>query len=405
MSNYSWFNSDVTTQPMNLTEDQQAKLNGADGPVMARCMQTIVRYGRAFNAPRLVPIKSAHLTGSFKIFFYSAYYEIVNELVQAGIRVKVPTTLNPRPGYRYAPQNRFIFRGQRRHEEQLEALGVTPNYSCVCYEYSNTPKFGDVLGWAESSAIIWANSVIGARSNRNSIMVDICQAVTGLTPEFGFLLDENRYGEVLVELDIDNMDANALGFLLGRSLNDRVPVLTHYPFSRAELKNLGAAMAASGGVTMYHVIGLTPEAADFEMAFGGHQPKEHLKITQDDLDALRDKDEQQDAGVIAFGCPQMTMEEAMEIGRHFVGKRVRKPVLFHMIPQAAKEFSQTQLYRQVLDAGVRIHQHCPLAGMSLRISRRHRNVLTSSGKLHYYLEGTRYANIEDVLREAGVFDS
>ena len=388
---------------MELTRDQQAILDGCEGVVMSNCLRTLVEYGRAFDAPRLVPIKSAHLTGSFKIFFYTAYYDIVRQLVEAGIRVKVPTTLNPRPGYDYAPQNRIVFRSQKWHEEQLEALGVTPNYSCVCYHGANVPEFGDILGWAESSAIIYANSVIGARSNRNSIMVDICQAVTGLTPEFGYLLDENRRGDVLVRLDIDKMDAPALGFLVGRIAVDRNPVLTHYPFSAAELKNMGAAMASSGGVTMFGVEGLTPEAPDLDTAFRGREPAETVTITQRDLDSVRaERSLQRHASQIAFGCPQMTLEEVTEISRHFVGKKIRKPVSFHVMPDAADEFSQTELYQEVLNAGVHVHRHCPLAGLSLRIGIGNKDVLTPSGKLYYYLEGTRYGNLDDVLREAGV---
>lgn len=389
---------------MQLTAEQQAVLDGAEGPVMAKCLRTLVRYGETFNAPRLVPIKSAHLTGSFKIFFYTGYYEIVRQLVDAGIKVKVPTTLNPRPGFDYKLQNRIIFKSQKWHEAQLEALGVTPNYSCVCYQNANVPEFGDILGWAESSAIIFANSVLGARSNRNSIMVDICQAVTGLTPEFGYLLDENRRGQVMINLDIENMDAPALGFLVGRIAVDRVPVLSHHPFSWTELKNMGAAMASSGGVSLFHVLGLTPEAPDHETAFHGGEPEETVTITQADLDGLcAEPQAQQNSGVVAFGCPQMTLEETVDIARHFVGKKVNKPVLFHLLPEAADAFAETDLYQDVLNAGVEIHAHCPLAGMSLRIGR-NTDVLTPSGKLYYYLEGTRYAKVDDVLRAAGVLD-
>ena len=389
---------------MQLTPEQQSVLQGSEGPVMARCLQTLVRYGEAFDAPRLVPIKSAHLTGSFKIFFYTAYYEIVRQLVDAGIRVKVPTTLNPRPGFDFKIQNRIIFKKQKWHEAQLEALGVTPNYSCVCYQHANVPEFGDILGWAESSAIIFANSVIGARSNRNSIMVDICQAVTGLTPEFGYLLDENRKGQVMVNLDIEKMDAPALGFLIGKIAVDRVPVLSHYPFDWNELKNMGAAMASSGGVTLFHVLGLTPEAPDMETAFGGREPEETVTITQADLESICASDaERNESAIVAFGCPQMTLEETIEIAERFVGKKVKKPVLFHLLPEAADAFADTPLYQEVLNAGVEIHAHCPLAGMSLRIGRK-TDVLTPSGKLYYYLEGTKYASVDEVLAAAGVLD-
>jgi cis-L-3-hydroxyproline dehydratase len=390
---------------MDLAGDERAMLAGEAGPELARCLRTLVRYGEAFGAPRLVPIRSAHLTGSFRIFFYTAYYEILRRLVEAGIRVRVPTTLNPHPGHDYSPQNRIVFRSQKWHEEQLEALGVTPNYSCVCYQKANVPQFGDVLGWAESSAIIFANSVIGARSNRNSIMVDICQAVTGLTPEFGYLLDANRLGQVMVELDVERMDAPALGFLVGKLAVDRVPVLSHYPFSWTELKNMGAAMAASGGVTMFHVVGLTPEAPTREAAFGGRQPGQTVRITQRDLDAVQGaREAQQASAVIAIGCPQMTYEEAVEVGRHFVGRTIRKPVLMHLVPHAAEELARTPLYQQLLEAGVEIHQHCPLAGLSLRIGLGRKQVLTPSGKLYYYLEGTQYASLEEVLRVAGVLE-
>lgn len=388
---------------MQLTEEQQALLDGAEGPEMAQCMDTLVRYGSAFNAPRLVPIKSAHLTGSFRISSFKAYYEIVERLVAAGIRVKVKTTLNPRPGYDFSLQNRLVLKGQRRHEDNLEALGVTPNYSCVSYLDVNRPAFGDILGWAESSAVIYANSVIGARSNRNSIMVDICQAVTGLTPEFGLLLDENRGGQIRVKLEADVMDAQALGFLLGRHCVDRSPVLDHYPFSVAELKNMGAAMAASGGVSLFHVIGLTPEAPTEEAAFLGREPEKTITLTQQDLTGVRASGEvQSDSKIVAFGCPQMTLEEAEEIGRHFVGKRVRRRVLFHLMPSALREFEQTTLFEEVVKAGVEVHEHCPLAAMSVRIGLGKQQVLTNSGKLYYYLEGTEYGDLDDVLKVCGV---
>ncbi|SHG78637.1 aconitase X catalytic domain-containing protein [Ferrimonas marina] len=390
---------------MTLTPDQQAMLDGANGAALAKCLQTLVQYGEAFGAKRLVPIKSAHLTGSFKIFFYTAYYEIIQQLVADGVKVKVPTTLNPRPGYEYTPQNRLVFRGQQWHESQLEALGIIPNYSCVCYRHHNIPEQGDVLGWAESSAIIYANSVIGARTNRNSIMVDICQAVTGLTPEFGYLLDENRRGQVRIKLDVDKMDAAALGFLVGKIAVDRVPVLDHHPFTLDQLKNMGAAMASSGGVTLFHVIGVTPEAPDEATAFGGNEPEETVTVTQAMLDELRTEHAiAKDAKVVAFGCPQMTLEEVLELAPHFAGRKVKKRTLFHLIPAAYEQLEGRPEYQQLKDAGVELLQHCPLAGLSLRIGLGRKEVLTPSGKLYYYLEGTRYGNLEDVLAICGVME-
>src|SRR5690606_36133231 len=151
---------------------------------------------------------------------------------------------------------------------------------------------------------------------------------------FGYLLDECRRGQVYVKLDIERMDAAALGYLVGRIAVDRVPVLTHYPFTQTELKNMGAAMASSGGVSLFHVVGLTPEAPNMEAVFA-RDPEQVVTITQHDLDALSSAPEAQaESAIVVFGCPQMTLEEAEEVGRHFVGRKVRKRVLFHLVPAA-----------------------------------------------------------------------
>lgn len=387
---------------MELTAEQQSILDGADGPEMALAMKTLVRYGESFNAQRLVPIKSAHLTGSFAISTFSGYYELLGRLVDAGVKVKVPTTLNPRPGYDFSMQNRLVaFRKQKHHEEQLAKLGVTPNYSCVCYHSANVPEFGDILGWAESSAVIYANSVKGARTNRNSIMVDVCMAVTGLTPEFGLLFPENRKGTVLIKLDIDAMDDDALGFVVGQKVVDGIPVFEHFPFNESSLKNLGATMAAAGGVGMFHVIGVTPEAPNAEAVFD--KEPEVWTITQKDIDAVRyERAKQDQTGMVVFGCPQMTLDEIKEVAPYFVGKKVSKRTLFHIVPHDYNELMKLPLAEQLIDAGIELHQHCPLAAMSVRLNPKNRHILTNSGKLHYYLQGAEYGNLEDVLRVAGV---
>jgi len=388
---------------MELTADQEAILNGSEGAEMRLAMETLVRYGESFDAPRLIPIKSAHLTGSFAISTYTGYYELLDRLADAGIKVKVPTTINPRPGYDFSVQNRLLaFRKQKHHEETLARLGVTGNYSCVCYHSANVPEFGDILGWAESSAVIYANSVIGARSNRNSIMVDICMAVMGLTPEFGLHWDENRKGDVLIKLDVDEMDDDAVGYLVGEQLVDKIPVLTHFPFDKVQLKNLGATMAAAGGIAMFHVEGLTPECPSLEAVFD-KDPEQTITITQKDIDALRlDKPRQEETGLVVFGCPQMTLDEVKQVGEHFVGKQVKRRTLFHVVPSDYHALKELPLYEQLLAAGVEIFDHCPLAGLSVRFGKKNKQVLTNSGKLHYYLEGGEYGNLDDMLQIAGV---
>jgi predicted aconitase len=255
-----------------------------------------------------------------------------------------------------------------------------------------------VVGWAESSAVQYANSVLGARTNRNSVLVDVCMAVTGFAPEFGYLLDENRRGRILVKQKIDSMDAAALGFLIGQKLVDRVPVIEHYPFSTIELKNMGGAMAAAGGVAMFHVEGLTPEAPDMKTAFDG-DPEEVLTVTQKDLDALCSTEADQ-ADLVVFGCPQMTYEEAVAMLHRFEGGRSTKPVWFCLIPEALERFQSNGAGSRARQAGIELYDHCPLAALTVRVGRR--RVLTSSGKLYYYLSGSHYGTVDNCLRACGV---
>jgi predicted aconitase len=383
---------------MKLTPEQEAILGGGQGRALSLAMKTLVEYGKAFGASRLVPIRSAHLAGTFGAAPYTGYYSILKQLVSEGVKVKVPTTLNPKPGRDLNLLNRAVFSAQKKLERLTEALGVTPSYSCVCYDSANVPDKGDLLAWAESSAVQYANSVIGARTNRNSIAIDLSSAVTGLTPEFGYLLDENRRGRMLVKLDVKNMDAPALGFVLGRKVVDKVPVIEHYDFTKIELKNMGGAMAAAGGVALFHVEGLTPEAPDMKTVFDG-EPETTITVTQNDLDELRTKDPE-GCDLVVFGCPQMTFEEATALGERFAGKRVKKPVWFCLVPEAMERFRKTDTCETARAAGVEFHTHCPVAALTVRLGKK--RVLTSSAKCYYYLVGAEYATVEDCLKTAGV---
>ena len=382
---------------MRLTDEQESILRGNSGQAMAQAMETIIRYGEAFAAEHLTPIVSGHLAGTFGVSILKTYYEIIDKLASEGARFRVPVTTNPRPGEKINLINRAIFRKQAHLDRQLLKLGATPNYSCVCYQEANVPARGDVLAWAESSAVVWANSVIGARTNRNSVLIDLCSALTGFTPEFGYLKDANRKGGILVKHNIKKMDAPALGYLIGRLAVDKVPVIEHYPFSEVELKNMGGAMAASGGVAMFHIEGLTPEAPDIKSAFDA-DPAETVTIDQAGIDRIRTADPQA-CDLIVFGCPQMTYEEAMQIAPHFQKAALKKKVWFCMVPADLEKMKTTDTYAKLIDAGVAFHPFCPTIALTLRL--KNRKVLTNSGKMHYYLSGAAYGNLEDCISAAG----
>jgi predicted aconitase len=382
---------------VKLEPDQEALLRGQSGKALARAIETLVIYGEAFGARRLVPIKSGHPAGTFGAPTFKAYFAVLAHMVSDGVRCQVPTTVNPRPGRELSLLTRLVLGKQRWLESTLEALGATPNYSCVCYEEANVPSRGEVVGWAESSAVQFANSVLGARSNRNSILIDVCSAVTGFTPEFGYLLDENRRGQVLVKLEIEKMDAAALGFVIGRRVVDKVPVILHHDFTWNELKNMGGAMAAAGAVALFHVEGLTPEAPDLETVFDG-RPQRTITVTQGDLDEMRAADPER-SDIVVFGCPQLTLDEALHLAGRFSGAKVRKPTFFCLVPKARRRFETTEACQRLRQAGVRVTDCCPVAAFSVRLGAK--RVLTPSAKCFYYLAGSVYGNEDDCLRACG----
>ena len=380
---------------MRIDSEQDAILKGDRGEVISRALRTLVDYGTVFNAKRLVPIKSAHLAGSFGTISYGAYFHVLDQILKEGVRVKVPTTINPRPGHDISLLNRIAFIKQNALDYKLKALGVIPNYSCACYEQDNIPAAGDYLAWAESSAVVFSNSVLGARTNRNSVLIDLCSAITGYTPEFGYLLDENRSGNVAVKIKINQMDATALGFIIGQKIVNKVPVIEHFDFSRSDLKNMGAAMAAAGSIGLFHVEGITPEASDIHTAFAGSEPESTITITQSDLNSLRSK-HLDNSRLVVFGCPHLTCKEASDIAAHITGKRLTKNIWLCMMPQAKSDFEKTDYYKTLDASHVSVYCHCPLAALTVQLRRK--QVLTSSGKLYYYLEGTEYGTMEDCLK-------
>ena len=394
------------TTKIALTDQQQDMLNGKQGKEMAMALQTLVEMGRHLGATKLVPVTRCHITGSFAISAFRGYYELLDRLVSAGLRVKVPTSCNPHPGRTFSTQNRQLYKGDDHHTECFKKLGIIQNWSCVSYYSENVPEFGDICGFGESSVVVMTNSMIGSRSNIWGVFLDFCQAVTGFTPYFGLLLDENRYGQMLFDISgIKKMDCDALGLFVGKTAVEKIPVLTHYPFDKFQLKHVLPAMGSAGAVRMAHIEGLTPEAPDLKTALGGKEPVKTVKVTQADIDAFRAPEKLvEDCGAVVFGCPQTTFEEATELGKYFVGKRVKVRTLICMTPLDLTRLKQYEIYEQMLDAGVEFTGMCPLVGLTVRLKKEYKNIITSSGKLHWYNEGAQYGTEEDCLRHAGVLD-
>jgi predicted aconitase len=388
---------------IKLDDAQQDMLAGKEGEMVAKSLRTMIDIGETMGAEKMVPITFGHITGTFAMSPFHGYYELLDRLVDAGCRVKVPTTCNPHPGREFSFENRSLYRPQIHHEECLRKLGVIQNYSCVAYYDENTPPLGAIGGCGESSVVVYMNSMLGARTNVWGVLTDFFQSISGYTPLFGLLLDENRIGEVLFDISgLKDPDPDALGLYIGHKAVDRLPVVTHYPFDKWQMKHLLSAANSSGAARIVHVEGVTPEAPDIKTPLGGKDPVETFKVTQADLDAMRAaRDVQDKTDVVVFGCPQLTCHEAQQIAPAFIGKEVKKRTLFSMVPlelERLKEFSE---YTELQRAGVEFVPACPLTYLTIRNDGL-KNVLTDSGKLHYYLSGAQFGSTEDCLRIAGV---
>ncbi|WUH99677.1 aconitase X catalytic domain-containing protein [Spirillospora sp. NBC_00431] len=305
-----------------LTGEQRAMLAGRHGDGVALAMRVIVRLARALGADRLIPVDSAHVDGC--LFHGQVGIDLVERLIAGGARVAVPTTLNVgsldllHPG---------VVRGTtaertdaRRLMDGYVALGAEPTWTCAPYQLPERPAYGRHVAWAESNAIVFANSVLGARTDRYGDFADICAAVTGLAPRVGLHLDENRAGQDL--FDCSGVPAAtfesdvawaALGHLVGRRSGTRVPVLTGLRGADEDrLKAFGAAAASAGGVALFHAVGLTPEAPDTATAFRGRAAERRFEVTAADLRAARDElttasDDHLDA--ISVGTPHFSAAE------------------------------------------------------------------------------------------------
>lgn len=282
-----------------LSDDDKSLLNGDGGAAAAIAMKTLVAFAEALGAPSLLDVSRAHIDGC--LYHGRVSLDFVERLVAGGGRVRIPTTLNVGSLDLIHPE---LMRGdpdvrtpQARLMQAHEELGCQPTFTCAPYQTSFRPAFGEQIAWGESNAIVFANSVIGARTNRYGDFIDLCCAITGRAPAWGLHLDENRLGTVLFRLTgfppspapSDSLHV-AVGLLVGARSGERVPVIEGLPPPRDEdqLKALGAVAASSGAVGLFHAVGITPEAGTMAEAFGGRAPEEVIELTPADIaEALR----------------------------------------------------------------------------------------------------------------------
>lgn len=322
---------------MHLTQDERAVLEGESGKAAQLAMRMVVAVAESEDASRLVDIEDAHIDGC--LYHGQSGIDFAKTLVDGGGEVSVPTTLNVSSVDMLHPD---LFRGDQadveRSKELTDAyveLGCRPTWTCAPYQLPTRPGLGQQVAWGESNAIVFANSVLGARTNRYGDFIDICCALTGKAPYSGLHTDEGRVGALEVILDVpDRVLASeafypVFGYLLGELSGARVPVVVGLDDRATEdrLKALGAAAATSGAVAMFHAVGLTPEAPDIATAFGGAAPPERVRIGLEELSRARAKltTGSGELNAVSVGTPHMSLQELRDLATRVEGTRTRIP--------------------------------------------------------------------------------
>ncbi len=419
------------TTHMTLTAEQKAILDGEKGETMAKVMETVVRYGELFGAEKLVPITSRHnhLVTSFGLKALGPVYDLMNRLIEAGALSGQTFSADPRPLDKNVPSNflqnfvfnHFMYTKQDFYEEQLQKLGLMEKdaFTCACYmdEVGNKPAEGDVLSWSESSAVVYANSVLGARCNRNSGIIDLMGSIVGYVPYFGLLTEEGRKATWIVEIKTTKKpEAQLLGSAIGMKVMEEVPYIKGLDrwlgndlddAACTYLKDFGAATASNGAVGLYHVENLTPDAKKAGDSLIAPDAKVYV-IDDRELARVYEsypivwKNKDAVPKLCFMGCPHMSLEQLkswtdrVEEALKKAGRsRVVIPTVFTAAPAVLKEFEATPYAARLKATGVITSYICPLMYMNNPLCAK-MPVITSSNKLRTYTTA-RYYTDEEIL--------
>ena len=414
---------------MILTQEQQDILNGSKGETMAKVMKTMVMYGEAFNAEKLVPItsKNNHLVTSFGLKVMSPVYDLMQKLLDEGVASGQKFSVDPRPLDKNVPANflqnlifnKFMYTKQSFYEDQLKKLGLLSDdaFTCTCYmdEVGNKPQKGEILSWAESSAVVYANSVLGARCNRNSGIIDIMGSIVGYVPYFGLLTDEGRKATWVIRVNTTKKpEAQLLGSAIGMKVMEDVPYVVGLDkwigtelndSACAYLKDFGAATASNGAVGLYHIENLTPEAVELGDKLIAEGAKEYIIDDAELLKVQRNypiiwKKHTATPKLCFVGCPHLSLQQLKDWTDNIEAElkkngnsKVTIPTVLTAAPGVLEKFNKTPYAERLKATGVITSYICPLMYMNNPLCKK-MPVITSSNKLRTYTTARYYTDAE-----------
>ena len=416
---------------MKLTDEQAAVLHGSKGETMAKVMKTLVLYGDAFDAEKMVPVTSekGHLVTSFGLKVMKPVHELMDTLIAGGAISAQKFSVDPKPLDPNVPSdflknfvfNKFMYSVQDQYDAQLEKLGLIDkkSYTCTCYmdEVGNKPNKGEILSWAESSAVVYANSVLGAKCNRNSGIIELFGSIAGCVPYFGLLTDEGRKATWIVEVKTTKKpEAQILGSAIGMKVMEDVPYVKGLDKwlgtelnddTCSYLKDFGAATASNGAVGLYHIANLTPEAVEQGEGIIAEGAKVYV-IDDAELERVKNnypvmwKDKSAKPKLCFVGCPHLSYNQLIEWTENVADglkknglSKVSVDTVFTAAPGVIEKFNKTPYAAKLKATGVVLSYICPLMYMNNPLAKS-MAVITNSNKLRTYTT-SRYYTSDEIL--------
>lgn len=391
---------------MFLTKEQEKMLNGEHGEVLEKMFRLLVRLGDIYGADKMIPVGSVQVAGvSFKSIGMPGL-EFLEDYAKKGANVKVLTFLNPAgmdmENWKELGFPEDFAEKQIRVMDAFREMGIVVTSTCTPYLAGNLPGFGEHIAWSESSAVSFSNSVIGARTNREGGPSALAAALCGLTPNYGLHLDKNRKPDVVVNVNAElqnNADFGALGSFVGKIVKNKIPYFTGIKNTNTDqLKALGAAMAASGAVALYHVENLTPEAhlMDIKGLEKIDVGEKELKETYSQLNTGENPD------IVILGCPHASLREISELAEKLKGKKLKKP-LWVCTSRVMKECANRMGYTEIIEkaGGKIVADTCMVVSPIEKMG--YNTTGVNSGKAANYLPGfckqnVVFNNIDELIK-------
>lgn len=386
---------------MKLTSYEQEMLDGKHGWPKQKGMEILVQMGELYGGAYMLPVQSVHMVNASVQLSGNAAMKLAQKMLSMGARFVTRTTLNPASTdldnwqeYGFTPET---YARQQELTELYRQMGAIPVHCCSPYLVGQAPAYGEHICWGESSAVIYANSVLGARTNRNGGPVSLAASLTGVVPAYGYHLDENRIGTVQVNVKAklrEIYDYGVLGFCIGELVEDGVPVFQGIEPSVTPdmLKQLGSALATTGAVALFHAVGVTPEAPTLEAAFKDRKPLRIIEIGRQEMAQTAERLRaglDGDFSLVYIGCPHASIQEIEEVARLLEGKKLRKGIEFWIqTGQPIKALAARCGYLKTIEeAGAWIvTDTCPVHAFvpDFRAVKNYKAMATNSPKMAHY---------------------